>query len=413
MRKIQEALPSDFGRVPQVELDKIYEQVCSSIEQAKLRQQQSAARAGSADAGGRPAGAASAPSTNRGGKSEIAARLVLEDGTVKEIPARKTYGGENAFLDWVNFTTDETDFMFGMNLISDEEIIDRVSFYCQEIFGFGITQQRETGANFYKRSYILGDNCGIVCHGGQRSTVLVMLSGEGCAAARDGWEERLYEFLTKRCGLRAKLTRLDLAHDIYDGAQYNVDKADQDFDAGLFNCGGRNPNHEQRGNWKRPNGKGRTLYIGNRDNGKFLRVYEKGRQLGDKNSEWVRVEGEMKSINRIIPFEALLHPGQYLAAMYPALSWINARQERILTTQKKVEITYKAGCEYLKRQVGAWINVLLEIEGTAEKVVEKIIRVGMVPARLKVPDWRSSDESIHETKRHQPLFEQFFEASMA
>lgn len=50
---------------------------------------------------------------------------------------------------------------------------------------------------------------------------------------------------------------------------------------------------------------------------------KKGRQLGDKASEWVRVEAEMKSVNRIIPFDALLRPGEYLAAAYPAFAWIN------------------------------------------------------------------------------------------
>jgi phage replication initiation protein len=330
-----------------------------------------------------------------------------------EVPARRVGDGDNAFLDWLNFTTDETDFFFGKGCLSDEDVIDRVSHYCKEIYGFGVTMKRPTGANFYRDSYVLGDNYGVVCHGGQRSTVLVMLSGEGCAAAREGWEKRLYEFLTKRCGARAKITRADLAHDVYDGIAYNVDRADADFDSRLFNCGGRNPNHEQRGNWKHPSGKGRTLYIGNRESGKFLRVYEKGRQLGDKNSEWVRVEVEMKSVNRIIPFEVLLHPGEYLSASYPALSWICQRQERILSTQKKTEISYAAGCKWLQKQVGAWINVLVEIEGSAEKAVQKIIKEGAMPSRLKIPDWKFAGESIHEIERVKPNFEVFFQASMA
>ena len=50
--------------------------------------------------------AACSPLANRGGKSEIAARLVLEDGKCKEIPGRRLSGGEVAMIDWVNFTTD-------------------------------------------------------------------------------------------------------------------------------------------------------------------------------------------------------------------------------------------------------------------------------------------------------------------
>jgi len=422
MKKVPVAPSVENARLTQSDFDGIYNDITKSLEQARANIR---IHSISGDKGGvcgtpRSEGAhaaGSSPSTNRGVKSEetrqvIAAKLVMEDGKVIEIPARRTWGGSSAFLDWVNFTTDERDFMFGMSLVSDEEVIDRVSFYCKEIFGFGITKQRESGANFYHRSYVLGDGYGMVCHGGQRSTVLVMLGGEGCAAAREGWERRLYDFLTQRCGNRAKLTRVDLAHDVYDGLAYSVDRADAEFDAGKFNNGGRNPNHEQRGNWKRPTGKGRTLYIGNRESGKFARIYEKGRQLGDKNSEWVRVEVEMKAIHRHLDFRMLLHPGEYLAATYPAFAWISEHQERILTTQKKTEITYESLCATAKKQMGAIINVIVAIEGSAEKAVQKIIR-DAIPGRMKVPFWKTAGESIHEVPRFQMSQDVFDEMALA
>lgn len=42
-----------------------------------------------------------------------------------------------------------------------------------------------------------------------------------------------------------------------------------------------------------PDGRGRTFYVGRRENGKLLRVYEKGKQLGAENSPWVRIELEL------------------------------------------------------------------------------------------------------------------------
>ena len=398
------------SRLSQAALDAIYADVLKHREQAEANLRVFAVARDATGGEARAAGASSAPATNRGGKSEteektpeiIAARLELEDGKILEIPARRTWGGTSAFIDWVNFTADERAYFFGTAPVSDNEVMDLISHRCKEIFGFGITSQRATGANFYDRSYILGEGYGVVCHGGQRGTVLVMLSGEGCAASKDGWHERLHEFLSKHENpYRAKLTRVDLAHDIYDGKTYNVDKADHDFDTGLFNCGGRNPNHEYRGNWKRPTGKGRTLYIGTRSNGKFCRIYEKGRQLGDKTSEWVRVEVEMKAVNRYLPLDILLQPGQYLAASYPALGWISQHQERIVTTQKKTEITYQTMCDWLKRQAGAAINVLVAIEGSAEKAIEKVIR-DEIPARLKLPMWQTVGQCIHETPRTVP-----------
>ena len=50
---------------------------------------------------------------------------------------------------------------------------------------------------------------------------------------------------------------------------------------GQFNAGGNKPSCSQQGNWIEADGSGRTFYVGKRKNGKLLRVYEKGKQLGD------------------------------------------------------------------------------------------------------------------------------------
>ena len=36
--------------------------------------------------------------------------------------------------------------------------------------------------------------------------------------------------------------------------------------------------------WRKEDGSGKTFYIGKKKNARFVRVYEKGRQLGDKDS---------------------------------------------------------------------------------------------------------------------------------
>lgn len=125
---------------------------------------------------------------------------------------------------------------------------------------------------------------------------------------------------------RAKITRVDLARDFLSG-EYTVDMANTAYDDGEFCSGGRWPSGEHHGNWKRPDGAGRTLYLGKRKSGKFTRIYEKGRQLGDKESPWTRLEVEFKSIDRIVPFDVLLYPGQYLAAAYPALDFLSEAPE--------------------------------------------------------------------------------------
>lgn len=340
------------------------------------------------------------PPTNRGGKSPEAygtVKLVLEDGVVKEVPKRRGYGGDVAFIDWVNLTIGEESLSVIDNAIARDAVSDHQMRCClsgrlNDIFGFGITAKREKGANFYRESWVIGDDWGMVCHGGQHGTIMITLNGTGCMAAKVGWELRLKTFL-ESCK-RAKLTRVDFARDDYTGQTYTVDRADQDHTDNLFNCGGRNPDCEYRGNWKNPNGKGRTFTIGNRKNGKFCRVYEKGRQLGDKTSNWTRIEVEFKSVDRVIPFDCLLVPGEYLAASYPAFNWINDRQERIHTTQKVVTATVEKAVQWVRHQCGPTIAAMVDIFGVDE-FLKKVRREG-VAKFTKLPNHHLSPASIHQ-----------------
>lgn len=320
-------------------------------------------------------------------------KLVMVDGEIKEVMKRRGYGGSAAVIDWLNFTCHEKSYNFDQQPVTDEEVINAVSLRCEMIFGFGITARRDRGANFYRDSYVLGSGFGMVCHGGQRGTVLITLSGDGCTAALPGWEKRLHDFLTV-VAIQPRITRCDLAHDFYNG-EYTVDKADEEFESGLFSCGGRMPDCEHRGNWRRPNGKGRSFYVGHRRNGKYARIYEKGRQLGDPNSEWVRAEVEFKSVDRVIPFEILLNPGEYLAAAYPAFAHISETQCRIKTTTERLSISYEKTVEWLKKQCGAAINAVVEIEGSAEAAIQKVVQFGKLPARLIMPMINPDEMPVH------------------
>lgn len=335
--------------------------------------------------------------------------LVLDDGKVLIHTARRGWGGSSAFIDWLNFTCHETSFEWfeldksGKRVcltetpVTDDQLMIECSAVCERIFGFGITEQRKSGANFYKRSYVLGNGFGMVCHGGNRSTILVSLSGTGIAAAKRGWEKRLYDWFNTRA-VSPRISRVDCAHDDFTGETYSVDRADSDYTAELFTSFGRTPDCEHRGNWKRPNGKGRTFYVGHRTNGKYARIYEKGKQLGSSSSNWCRIEVEFKSVDRFIPFEILLEPGKFLAAAYPAFNWISEHQERILTEQKSAQITYDKMLDWLKRQCGAAFWAASHIEGGAENLLQKIQRE-VLPPRLIVPDYRDCREFFHNFKR--------------
>lgn len=366
-----------------------------------------------AEGGDAPASPPSPPAGNTGGKFgewrarkesavPVPDRLICVDGKPVLIPGRRGHGGSAAFVDWVNFTFHEDEvknLSVDPSQVVPSDVVAAASYWLTEIFGFGVQCQRDTGANFYKRSYTLGERFGLLCHGGQRNTVLVSISGEGCAGAKPGWELRLYEWLSSMPS--AKLTRIDLAYDDYEGSR-TVDAALDWYMSGLFGSGGRNPEVEQRGNWIAPNGKGRTLYVGSRKNGKFFRAYEKGMQLGDESSGWVRFELEMKAVDRVVPLETLLVSGDYLAGAYPALAWISETQCRVKTTQKTLAMSYEAMKAWLKLQCGKALFAMREIEGDAEKVLSEVMRAG-IPSRLKLPDYRNCGDSRYSVLPGNPL----------
>lgn len=286
------------------------------------------------------------------------------------IPKRdKGYSDKHAFVDYVTFGWRVSDYPLstksGHQAISDYDYVQCLSSVLFDVFGFGVIGQRENGMNFYKFSFDLGHfGWGIVCIGGQRDTISIQVKGQGLLAAKNGWESRLFQLLTSISS--ARISRVDLANDNFNSS-VSLDDYLQMYKAGLFSNSRRPPEVEQSGNWVNPSGKGRTLYVGSRTSGKLLRIYEKGLQIGNgfetKFPNWVRVELELKSQDRIIPFGVLLHPGQYLAGAYPALANINVVQEKVETFKRQAEVTIDSALETTRVQFGRYIWALSEYYG--------------------------------------------------
>jgi len=338
---------------------------------------------------------------NSGRCSSLVEKLVMtQSGGVKLTLRRHGIDGETAFIDWLNFTVGDETFDWSPTCdMSEDRIVADASLVLDRIFGFGATKKLEFGRNFYKSAYAVGADWGFLAIGGQRNTVMVSVSGTGLAAARDGWENRLHAFLCQ--AKRARLTRVDVAHDCYSG-EYTVDKAREDYRAGGADCAGRMPVCEERGDWYRPNGSGRTFYIAKRTNGKYARVYEKGKQLGDAASEWTRVEVEFKSVDRVLPLDLLLVPGKYLAGAYPMFEWINAKAERIQTIKKALAAGYERCVTYARRQVGGALAFIAEMEGGVQQAFDLLRRdVGKVPAWVQkvVPTLDDAPQGLHDQVR--------------
>lgn len=281
-----------------------------------------------------------------------------------------------AITDWLNFT-----FPFE----GREEDLGRFLPELAKVLGrkFSPAQERPFGKNNYERSLELGvDTKAFFCFGGayQRNTALLSLSGVACSLVWD-WP-KLVAF--GRDQLRGRITRWDGAVDDYAGL-HTVEEALRLHQEGMFDTGGRPPKLKQFGNWHKPDGTGRSVTIGVREHGKRLSVYEKGMELGCPWHPWVRWELSLGNRNRVIPWDVLLEPGRYVVGAYPkALGWVQEEMSRIRTLQKQTQITYEAAVEHARRQFGPTLNLVLKVEGSADKAVARLRRDG-VPRRVRHP----------------------------
>lgn len=302
--------------------------------------------------------------------------LITVGGKLIEVPLRKG-NKDGAFIDALTFTINKKtiDMVKGL-CVGDAEYIANMSEILIDIFGFGITEKLGKGRYFYQAFYRLGTekaNYGTVHIGGQRDTILVELTGTACQAAKAGWEHRLYEFLKQ--AYRPQISRCDVAKDLFN-SEYTPEMAMLDHDKGLFTVNNRKPKSECIGtSWRHEDGTGKTFAVGKRGNAKYFRCYEKGRQLGDAESQWVRPEVEFRrQKNFVVPLEILIYPGEYFSGAYEALEKIvPSSANRIETATKKAEITFDTRLSHGKNQVGRLVRLLNDMGWSAEKIVEALI----------------------------------------
>lgn len=251
-------------------------------------------------------------------------------------------------------------------------------------------------AHFYTCSIAIenmaGDYVGSIQFGGNDTirkdgtrTVRVELSGAGCryyeAVASGDHAERWSSLQAQLESVGGRLTRVDVAYDDMDG-EHNVAEAQQLWQTDAFTAQGGRPNarlHDDLGT-----GKGKTLYVGSPTSEKQLRVYEKGRELGDKLSDWVRWEVQFKASSRKpLPLDMLTRPGDYLRGAYPALHFITAICQRIDAVSEAAVATCKSAMRHVRRQYGATLNAICRHFPTDEGLAQVVRAL----TRPKLPAW--------------------------
>ena len=272
----------------------------------------------------------------------------------------------------------------------DNTCIDALKTVMDDIFGFSLGSNGN-GRNGYKKSVNLtvenGANCGFIAIGGNSETINIAITGQGCANASYGWQERLYTFL--KTAKRAKLTRIDLANDDYYGDYMSIEYMDSLYDMGGFYSFGRPPKHAIQGDWKNLVD-GRTIYIGSRGSAKYCRIYEKGKQLKSVDyPDWVRCEVEFHSGDVVLPLDMILKTSEYFLNAYPCFKDLFDRPEceqcKVQYIKRASKIAIDTALTTLKHQFGKYIG-FFELWFDDSKIALKAMSsdVFQVPKRLLV-----------------------------
>lgn len=319
---------------------------------------------------------------------------VFNGKTIELVPVRIPLGKELCVIDAVNctfriedyvndeFSRDETTAtlyrLYSTETTQEEKdlIANEIAFDIAtdlgDIFGSDFTHfnRKPTKLHGYTYHYTIGadDNIlGKLCFGNNDNTVLLMITGTGCAYAHDHWEYSFYDYLKSRT--KGKITRIDIAHDDMQGDYSGAEHANEAESQDAFCLSNRRPSVAMLGDWKYHNGEGRTLQVGKRENGKMYRGYEKGKKFGDKESPWFRSEVEFKNKDRFLPLEMLISPTEYFVGAYPycyeviesAKAELLTRVTRLPTAKKEMEITFKKAISITKKQFGKYIKVFRDI----------------------------------------------------
>lgn len=303
----------------------------------------------------------------------------------REFPPSLTGGesprsAEDVAIDWfsVTFMPESSDLDVGAECW---ELLKRV---IGSVSGLDAppTKGYARGVKFYVRRFGELVNIGRCDWGGalHLGRARLELFGSGSSIVKHWWG--VEHWLEEQS--QVKITRVDLALDFLNG-EYGIKDAVEWLQSGLFNNGGRNPRHSTPGDWLNAQPvHGRTLEIGRRENGKMLRVYEKGRQLGDPGSHWTRFEVEIRNNDREIPLDVLTNPGRYFAGAYKALEGLSDHApQRIATQQKEGQISLERMTDVVRTQYGPFLHVL-RASLTSDEVMEALSRPG-VPRRLERP----------------------------
>lgn len=216
--------------------------------------------------------------------------------------------------------------------------------------------------NFYQRSATMVDATGSVCGKiGLRDdgAIQISLSGQGCQHVPSF--PRVADILD---ALDARVSHVDIAIDDLTGETFDIQTFIDLYDQGEFTMNGRPPLAQHVSDMG--SNKGCSFYVGQRGH-KQLNIYEKGKQLGDPDSQHTRCELRLYAKRIDLPNDVLREPGRYFGASYPMLeAFVIGEVERLGIKDQIVNASVKAAVRFLRNQTGTHLNTFMDALGEEE-----------------------------------------------
>lgn len=221
----------------------------------------------------------------------------------------------------------------------------------------------------------LGQNCGFIAVGGNNETVHVNLTGQACARID---MRKLAESISV---FDHKIGRIDVAWDDFEGRYGPASGARENFLHGGFT-----PERGQRSEKvifydDMGCGGGSSFQLGDRAS-RMLRIYEKGKQLGDKESLWVRYEVQYMAAAFDLTLDNLRNPGMLLL-QYPDLDFLPviAAGDHCARVRKETEVHLDKLVNWLRVVAGPILTLCADTIG-ATTVID-LVESEKTPRRLR------------------------------
>lgn len=353
--------------------------------------------------------------------------LVIEGNKVKlRLQAERSQSGSAVHIDWLRFTADtrwldagnedklfppvgyfdgnywevkEKERNYTLQQLRKEEMFSSAMQALElaesvvKVLGpnFQVETQIDKGHDFYAHRWSItheGKEAGWVGFGAsgdsprqrrQAETIHVNLYGMACTFAQNGWQREIRALIER---VQARITRIDLALDFFDGYPAGgIEAVKHDYEAGRCDVGGRRPKCAFAGDWC--NGHSRSFYVGSKEAGKQTNVYEKGHQLfgAESGEKWLRFELRYGNKLRHIPTEILTNPDSYFAGASDWHSSVLLQQKAVTPThircngrlpEETVDAAVKRKISWFERVAAPTFSLLLEYLGVNDllKIIE-------------------------------------------